>query len=155
MTANELHARHIVQTLRDHGFVAYFAGGCVRDRLLSLEPKDFDVATNARAEVVQRGEPFRTAGDTEVVLRLLAELDPGLLPRLDGMFGFGLVLFTKIGGLVTDAGGVASHSAVVAREFGLPAVVGTSIATERIATGDRVRVNGTTGTVELFGPAAT
>ncbi len=66
-----------------------------------------------------------------------------------------VVLFTKIGGLVTDAGGVASHSAVVAREFGLPAVVGTSIATERIATGDRVRVNGTTGTVELFGPAAT
>lgn len=43
-----------------------------------------------RAELVQRGEPFRTAGDTEVVLRLLAELDPGLLPRLDGMFGFGL-----------------------------------------------------------------
>lgn len=54
MTENELHARHIVQTLRDHGFVAYFAGGCVRDRLLGLDPKDFDVATNARAEVVQR-----------------------------------------------------------------------------------------------------
>jgi poly(A) polymerase len=34
--------------------VAYFAGGCVRDRLLDLEPKDFDVATNARAEVVQQ-----------------------------------------------------------------------------------------------------
>jgi poly(A) polymerase len=50
-------ARHIVQTLRDHGFVAYLAGGCVRDRLLSLEPKDFDVATNAPAEVVQRVFP--------------------------------------------------------------------------------------------------
>ncbi|MSQ47964.1 MAG: CCA tRNA nucleotidyltransferase [Deltaproteobacteria bacterium] len=54
VTDNERHARHIVRTLRDHGFVAYFAGGCVRDRLLNLEPKDFDVATNARAEVVQR-----------------------------------------------------------------------------------------------------
>src|SRR5581483_1368716 len=43
-----------------------------------------------------------------------------------------VVLFTKIGGLVTDAGGVASHPAVVAREFSIPAVVGTSIATERI-----------------------
>ena len=61
-----------------------------------------------------------------------------------------VVLFTKIGGLVTDAGGVASHPAVVAREFGLPAVVGTSVATERIKTGDRVRVNGATGVVEVF-----
>ena len=61
-----------------------------------------------------------------------------------------VVLFTKIAGLVTDAGGVASHSAVVSREFGIPAVVGTSIATERIRTGDRVRVNGTSGVVEIL-----
>jgi phosphohistidine swiveling domain-containing protein len=61
-----------------------------------------------------------------------------------------VVLFTKIGGLVTDAGGVASHPAVVAREFGIPAVVGASIATERIKTGDRVRVNGTSGLVEVL-----
>ena len=40
-----------------------------------------------------------------------------------------VVLFTKIAGLVTDAGGVAAHPAVVAREFGIPAVVGTSVAT--------------------------
>jgi pyruvate,water dikinase len=39
---------------------------------------------------------------------------------------------------------------VVAREFGIPAVVGTSIATERIATGDRVRVNGSSGLVEVL-----
>jgi pyruvate,water dikinase len=61
-----------------------------------------------------------------------------------------VVLFTKIAGLVTDAGGVAAHPAVVAREFGVPAVVGTSIATERIKTGDRVRVNGTSGVVEVL-----
>ena len=65
-----------------------------------------------------------------------------------------VVLFTKIGGLVTDAGGVASHPAVVAREFGLPAVVGTSVATQRIASGDRVRVNGATGVVEVLGHTA-
>ena len=63
-----------------------------------------------------------------------------------------VVLFTKVGGLVTDAGGVASHPAVVAREFGLPAVVGTSDATARIATGDRIRVNGSTGLVVRFEP---
>jgi pyruvate,water dikinase len=61
-----------------------------------------------------------------------------------------VVLFTKIGGLVTDAGGVASHPAVVAREFGLPAVVGTSDATSRIRTGDTIRVNGSTGVVVRF-----
>jgi phosphohistidine swiveling domain-containing protein len=61
-----------------------------------------------------------------------------------------VVLFTKIAGLVTDAGGVAAHPAVVAREFGIPAVVGTSVATERIKSGDRVRVNGTSGVVELL-----
>jgi pyruvate,water dikinase len=44
---------------------------------------------------------------------------------------------------------------VVAREFGLPAVVGTSVATQRIATGDRVRVNGATGVVEVLEHAST
>jgi phosphohistidine swiveling domain-containing protein len=61
-----------------------------------------------------------------------------------------VVLFTKIAGLVTDAGGVTSHPAVVSREFGIPAVVGASNATERIKTGDRVRVNGATGLVEVL-----
>ena len=62
-----------------------------------------------------------------------------------------VVLFTKIAGLVTDAGGMASHPAVVSREFGIPAVVGTSDATRQIKTGDRVRVNGATGRVEIVG----
>jgi phosphohistidine swiveling domain-containing protein len=61
-----------------------------------------------------------------------------------------VVLFTKIAGLVTDAGGAASHPAVVSREFGIPAVVGTSVATQRIKTGDRIRVNGSTGVVEIL-----
>ena len=62
-----------------------------------------------------------------------------------------VVLFTKIIGLVTDAGGTTSHPAVVSREFGIPAVVGTSNATQRIKTGDRIRVNGSTGVVEILG----
>jgi phosphohistidine swiveling domain-containing protein len=61
-----------------------------------------------------------------------------------------VVLFTKIGGLVTEAGGTSSHPAVVAREFGIPAVVGTNDAGALIKTGDRVRVNGGTGVVELL-----
>jgi phosphohistidine swiveling domain-containing protein len=62
-----------------------------------------------------------------------------------------IVVFTKIRALVTDAGGALSHPAVVSREFGIPAVVGTMSATERIKTGDRVRVNGSTGLVEIVG----
>src|ERR687898_122885 len=61
-----------------------------------------------------------------------------------------VVLFTKISGLVTEAGGAVSHPAVVAREFGIPAVVGTTNAGERIKTGDRVRVNGSVGVVEIL-----
>ena len=63
-----------------------------------------------------------------------------------------VVLFTKISGLVTDTGGTTSHPAVLAREFGIPAVVGTSDATRRIATGDRLRVDGSKGTVDILGP---
>ncbi|HSR85148.1 MAG TPA: PEP-utilizing enzyme [Streptosporangiaceae bacterium] len=65
-----------------------------------------------------------------------------------------VVLFTKISGLVTDTGGTTSHPAVLAREFGIPAVVGTSDATRRIATGDRLRVDGSSGTVDIVARAA-
>jgi phosphohistidine swiveling domain-containing protein len=62
-----------------------------------------------------------------------------------------VVVFTKIKGLVTDSGGVLAHPAVIAREFGLPAVVGTLNATQKIQTGQRIRVNGTTGVVDILG----
>src|ERR1700747_2487689 len=47
-------ATSVVRHLRSHGYVAYFAGGCVRDALLGFPPKDIDVTTNARPEEVQR-----------------------------------------------------------------------------------------------------
>ena len=65
-----------------------------------------------------------------------------------------VVLFTKIVGLVTDAGGTVSHPAVLSREFGIPAVIGTSIATQEIKSGDRIRVDGTQGVVEILESAA-
>ncbi|MEO6207438.1 MAG: PEP-utilizing enzyme, partial [Candidatus Limnocylindrales bacterium] len=61
-----------------------------------------------------------------------------------------VVLFTKIAGLVTDTGGTTSHPAVLAREFGIPAVIGTSVATQRIGTGDRIRVDGGAGRVDVL-----
>ena len=62
-----------------------------------------------------------------------------------------VVLFTKIGGLITDSGGALSHPAVVSREFGIPAVVGARTATQAIKTGQRVRLNGASGLVEILG----
>ena len=61
-----------------------------------------------------------------------------------------VVLFTKIAGLVTNAGGLTAHPAVLSREFGIPAVVGTQDATTRISTGDRIRVDGSAGVVEVL-----
>lgn len=59
-------------------------------------------------------------------------------------------LFAIAGGLITNTGGVLSHAAVVAREFALPAVVGTGDATTRIADGRLVEIDGTTGIVRLL-----
>lgn len=59
-------------------------------------------------------------------------------------------VFTIAGGLVTNTGGVLAHAAVVAREFGLPAVVGVAGATDRIADGRMVEIDGTAGTVRLL-----
>ncbi len=62
-----------------------------------------------------------------------------------------VVVFSKIAGIVTDAGGVLSHSAVVAREFMIPAVVGTGSATKEIRSGNRIRVDGNQGVVRILG----
>jgi pyruvate,water dikinase len=59
-------------------------------------------------------------------------------------------IFQKIAGAVSDIGGSMSHAAIVAREFGLPAVVGTGTATSRIRDGQRVRVDGGRGVVTLL-----
>lgn len=59
-------------------------------------------------------------------------------------------LFVSIKGLVTEVGGLMTHGAVIAREYGLPAVVGVENATRRIKDGQRIRVHGTEGFVEIL-----
>ncbi|WP_426504671.1 rifamycin-inactivating phosphotransferase [Dactylosporangium sp. McL0621] len=59
-------------------------------------------------------------------------------------------LFVAIAGLVTEVGGLMTHGAVIAREYGLPAVVGVVGATRLIADGQRIRVHGTDGYVEIL-----
>jgi rifampicin phosphotransferase len=60
------------------------------------------------------------------------------------------ILLPLLGAIVTDSGGLLSHSAIVAREYGIPGVVGTREATERIADGVRVRVDGDKGEVTVI-----
>ncbi|MCY9669607.1 phosphoenolpyruvate synthase [Paenibacillus alginolyticus] len=59
-------------------------------------------------------------------------------------------LFVSIKGLVTEVGGLMTHGAVIAREYGLPAVVGVENATKLIKDGQRIRVNGTEGYIEIL-----
>jgi pyruvate,water dikinase len=59
-------------------------------------------------------------------------------------------IFSRIAAAVSDIGGIMSHAAIVAREYGMPAVVGTGSATARIKTGDRVRVDGDNGIVTIL-----
>ena len=60
------------------------------------------------------------------------------------------ILLPLLGGIVTDNGGLLSHAAIVSREYGIPGVVGTREATERIADGVRVRVDGDAGEVTVL-----
>jgi pyruvate,water dikinase len=79
-----------------------------------------------------------------------AELEPGdilVTPFTDPSW---TPVFVAAGGLVTEVGGLMTHGAVVAREYGLPAVVGVQEATRLIADGQRIRVHGTDGYVELL-----
>jgi phosphohistidine swiveling domain-containing protein len=62
-------------------------------------------------------------------------------------------LFVSIKGLVTEVGGLMTHGAVIAREYGLPAVVGVENATWLIQDGQQIRVNGTEGYVEILDAA--
>lgn len=58
--------------------------------------------------------------------------------------------FSRVAAAVTDIGGMMSHAAIVCREYGLPAVVGTGFGTQKLTTGMRVRVDGTLGTVKIL-----
>jgi pyruvate,water dikinase len=59
-------------------------------------------------------------------------------------------LFAMASAIVTDVGGPLSHGSIVAREYGIPAVLGTGVATRRIHSGQKVTVDGSSGKVELI-----
>ena len=109
----------------------------------------------SEADVAVRGFPG-SAGVVEAPVRVLgdaaegAELQPGeVLVTTITNVGW-TPLFPRAAAVITDVGAPLSHAAIVARELGIPAVVGCGNATMRLKTGDRVRVDGTAGTVEVL-----
>ena len=78
------------------------------------------------------------------------DLEPGDILVTNGTDPSWSPVFVAVAGLVTEVGGLMTHGAVIAREYGLPAVVGVEGATRRIADGQRLRVDGTHGWVEVL-----
>ncbi len=133
--AEELRRRHVPRMLLSDG----------------TEPRPPD-ELDARSDApVLRGTPAsagRIEGRARVILEPAgARLAPGeilVAPSTDPGW---TPLFLTAGGLVMEMGGAMSHGAVVAREYGIPAVVGVAAATERIADGETITVDGSSGTV--------
>jgi pyruvate,water dikinase len=90
-----------------------------------------------RARVVHRPEDLSTVVDGEILVATITS--PSWTP-----------VFARIRAAVSDIGGIMCHAAIVSREYGLPAVVGTGMGTTAIRTGQLIRVDGDTGTVTLL-----
>ena len=103
-------------------------------RLIGLPVSAGTVEGRARV-ILDMAEAHLEVGDILVT----AYTDPSWTP-----------VFPTIAGLVTEVGGLMTHGAVIAREYGLPAVVGVDQATRLIPDGQRIRVNGTDGYVEIL-----
>jgi len=90
-------------------------------------------------------------GRARVVLELAeADVEPGDILITAYTDPSWTPLFVAIKGLVTEVGGLMTHGAVIAREYGLPAVVGVEHATRLIRDGQRIRVHGTDGYVQIL-----
>jgi pyruvate,water dikinase len=122
-------------------------------RVLLSDGTDAEIALVPAAAGDLRGSPAspgRVTAKARVILSPLgARLEPGeilVAPSTDPGW---TPLFLTAGGLVMEMGGMMSHGAVVAREYGIPAVVGVAGATERIATGQLLTVDGSAGAVSI------
>lgn len=95
--------------------------------------------------------PGVVEGRVRVVLDpATARLEPGEILVCPGTDPAWTPLFLPAAGLVTEVGGMMTHGSVVAREYGIPAVVGVHEATNRLVTGQRIRLDGSTGVIEVL-----
>lgn len=135
---NERRRQPIPRLLLSDG-TAYFAG--------ITSPGGADGTALAGSGV----SPGVVEGTVTVVFDPLeASLGPGDILVCPGTDPSWTPLFLVAGGLVMEVGGMMTHGSVVAREYGIPAVAGVDQATSRLKTGGRVRVDGSSGTVETL-----
>jgi phosphohistidine swiveling domain-containing protein len=113
-------------------------------RLVGATPSDTAVVSGTPAS------PGRASGLVRVVRgpREFDQLQPGEILVAPLTAPAWTPLFTRAAGVVTDVGSLASHASIIAREYGIPAVVGCGDATARLRTGMRVTVDGSTGNIE-------
>jgi phosphohistidine swiveling domain-containing protein len=143
-TIHERHASYDLELRRRHVPRVLLSDG--------TEPEGETQAAATTGRTLQ-GTPA-SAGEVTARARVIldptgARLEPGeilVAPSTDPGW---TPLFLTAAGLVMEMGGAMSHGAVVAREYGIPAVVGVPGATERISTGQRITVNGSAGTVTI------
>ena len=108
--------------------------------------------TGSRDELIGfPGSPGIAQGTVKVVREVsdAGKLNPGDILVTEYTLPSWTPLFARTAALVTDSGGVLSHSAVVAREYGIPTVVGTGTATAVIRDGQVIEVDGTAGRVRM------
>jgi phosphohistidine swiveling domain-containing protein len=115
---------------------------------------------NEPAGAVLRGfavSPGRVTAPASVVRSTadFSRMEPGTILVCSTTTPAWTPLFSQARGLVTDVGGVLAHGSIVAREYGIPAVLGTGIATTRVRSGQTIRVDGDRGTVTLLDEADT
>ncbi|HUM16349.1 MAG TPA: PEP/pyruvate-binding domain-containing protein [Candidatus Nitrosotalea sp.] len=149
---------------RDHNWRAIVAGRRrERERNRTLEAPDLlgggtsddGAGASPDGELAGLGVSAGVVSGTIRVLRSGDDVRPLLgeivvLPTMEPTL---TPIFPLVGGLITEMGGLLSHAAILAREYGLPAVVGVQGATRRLHDGDRVELNGTTGRIRLLGRA--
>ena len=114
-------------------------------------------ATGTEREGVITGSPV-SPGVVEGIVQVVfdphtAQLAPGEILVCPGTDPAWTPLFLAAGGLVMEVGGLMTHGSVVAREYGIPAVVGVHQATSRLQSGQRVRVDGSSGEILFLVPA--
>jgi pyruvate,water dikinase len=125
-------------------------------RLLASDGRAFYEGVGAATDTgdVITGSPV-SQGVVEGIVHVVlnphdARLAPGEILVCPGTDPAWTPLFMAAGGLVTEVGGMMTHGSVVAREYGIPAVVGVHQATTRLKDGQRIRVDGTAGTIVIL-----
>ena len=100
-----------------------------------------------------RGSPGVAEGPARVIMSLeqVHEIQPGEILVTPTTSSSWTPVFSLIKGVVVDRGGTPSHGAIVAREYGIPAVVNTFQGLAKIKTGNRIKVDGNEGVVYILG----